>query len=244
MSRTTRPSRGSRGPTALRHRCRLLATLCLACTPALAADLGVQVLDKVTGHAVEGASVCLGTPAEPQQLGGRRTPANGSVSFRDLPSAPLTLVVTAPSYAPERRSVEATLERQAVMILLAKGRGPSFSCSIPAPAQPVVEAAPLQIPGFRINGGATSTTNRRVTLDFAIPQGANSYRASESPELAGSDWAPLPATPTFELSAKPGEKTVFLQVRRYRHVDGASLETRSGVTSATIVLQGSVDSRR
>jgi len=214
----------------------LLAGLCCVPLPVLGADLGVQVLEKATGQPIVGASVCLGTPAEPMQLGGLRTPANGRVTFSELPAAALTLVVASPGRRPERRTIAIGQDHQVVTLLLARGQGSSWSCNVPAPRpEPTVSAT--RISGFRINNGAPTTNQRQVRLDFRSPEGANSYRASESARFAGAHWQPLSRRPAFELSAGAGTKTIFLQVRRYRQVQGASLETRSATASASIELE-------
>ena len=214
----------------------LLAALCCTPLPGLGASLEVQVLEKTTGHPIGGASVCLGTPVEPMQLGGHRTPVNGRVSFRDLPAAALTLVVADPDHRAERRTIVTSQDHHEVTLLLARGQGSSWSCNVPAP-RPEPSGSAMRISGFRINDGAPTTKQRQVRLDFRVPEGANSYRASESAGFAGTDWQPLSGRPRFELSPSAGKKTIFLQVRRYRQVQGASLETRSATVSASVVLE-------
>ncbi len=214
----------------------LVTALCCTPLPGLGASLEVQVLEKTTGHPIGGASVCLGTPAEPMQLGGHRTPANGRVSFKNLPAAALTLVVAEPNHRPEHRTIAISQDHRVVTLLLARGQGSSWSCNVPAPPpEPSVSA--MRISGFRINDGARTTNRRQVRLDFRAPEGANSYRASESASFAGAQWQPPSRRPAFELSAGAGKKTIFLQVRRYRQVQGASLETRSAMASASIELE-------
>jgi hypothetical protein len=73
-------------------------------------------------------------------------------------------------------------------------------------------------------------------LDFSS-DGATQYRASESSDLADAQWRPVEGTPTFELSAGPGRKTVYLELRRYREAEGARLETRSDVLADSIVVR-------
>jgi hypothetical protein len=198
----------------------------------LAGDLTVRVLAKSTGKPLEGASVCLGTNADPVQLGARRTSADGKAAFRDVPGAPLSLIVSRSGYQSERRGVSAGPFDQDITMLLATGRSAGFSCEAGA----VVSARPAPAPGFRLDRGAPVTTDRRVTLDFAS-DGATQYRASESSDFAGAEWQPIEGTPTFELSAGPGRKTVYLQLRRYRETEGARLETRSDALSDSIVLR-------
>jgi len=239
-SHLSQPDRASDrgGPT---QRARLLplliAAVCSLPAAALAGDIEVTVLEKTTGRALQGASVCLGTPADSIQLGGELSAGNGSVLFRDVPSAPLVLIVSKDGFITQRLPISGAPRNRGRVVLLGKGPQSPFSCRIPA-FRPTMEqpGADLGTPGLAINGGARSTHQRRVRLDVATPSDANQFRASESADLSGAEWLPLNGPPSFQLSPGRGLKRVYIQLRRYREIRGATLETRSGTTWDAIRL--------
>jgi hypothetical protein len=192
----------------------------------------VRVLNKSTGQPLEGASACLGTSADPVQLGARRTGPDGKAAFQDVPGAPLSLIVSKSGYRSERKSVSGGPYDQEQTVLLAKGGGGGYSCEAGA----VVSRDAGPPPSFVLDRGAGVTTDRTVSLDFSS-EGATDYRASESSTFGDAEWRAIEGTPRFELSAGPGRKTVYLQLRRYREAEGARLETRSEILSDSIVLR-------
>lgn len=231
----SRAGRVFAGPCVPRGEAVVCAFLVLVALPLVGwgADLQVRVMSRETGRVVPNVSVCLGTPADPSQLGARRTPGDGTVLFRDVPRAPLILTVSGVGYRPEERRLSA-LDHNAVMVVqVTTGGGPPVGCEAP----PLERARGFVVPGFRINAGADSTGRRRVTLNFVVPDGVTEYRASESPEFPDAQWREIRRAPTFELSPGEGTKTVYLQLRRYREVEGARLETRSRVAADSIRLR-------
>jgi hypothetical protein len=66
---------------------------------------------------------------------------------------------------------------------------------------------------FTINGGASSTTSRTVTLNNTTTNNPTQYRASESTTFPGATWLPYSSAPSFELSAGADTKVVYLQTR-------------------------------
>ena len=84
------------------------------------------------------------------------------------------------------------------------------------------------VTSFVINGGATKTTSRTVTLESSTSNGATEYRASESSTFAGAAWQPYTAAATFELSAGNVTKRVYFQTR--------NVAGESALRSDTIVL--------
>jgi len=77
----------------------------------------------------------------------------------------------------------------------------------------------------------TALGSGEVTLYAAVSGPApGEYRASENSSFAGSSWQPYVANPRFRLSAGPGQKRVYYQVRST--VDGTLLE--SNVSSDVI----------
>lgn len=219
-----------------RRRVRLtLAAIGLAALPVVGsgADLTVRVVDRDDAVPIEGAAVCLGTSADPSQLGGYWTPADGRVVFAEVPRAPLVLTVSKGGYRAQRRQVTIGPGDQVLRIVLPAGGGEEFACD----ASARFEQPGLTVSRFRINDGAAVTGRRQVTLDFEVSAPATEYRAGESPDLAGAQWRAMEPAPSFELSPGPGRKTVYLQVRRHREVQGARLETQSDVVSDAIRLQ-------
>ena len=97
-------------------------------------------------------------------------------------------------------------------------------------------AVGLRVDSCEINGGVNSTAGRRITLDCVVHGRATHYRASEDPAFKDADWRPYEPSPRFRLSAPPGEKTVYYQVRRYSETSGASLQMVSNVADDSIRL--------
>jgi hypothetical protein len=86
------------------------------------------------------------------------------------------------------------------------------------------------VSSFDINGGAASTTSRKVTLDNTAINSPTYYKASESPDFAGKKWLVYKEAPKFKLSAGAGTKTVYFKVKN--GID------ESSVASDTITLEG------
>ncbi len=212
-----------------------LPAIGLAALPAVVsgADLTVRVVDGDDANPVEAAAVCLGTLADPSQLGGYWTPADGRVVFTKVPRAPLVLTISKSGYRAQRRRITIGPGDQIIQMVLPAGGGEEFACD----ADTQFEAPGLTVTSFRINHGAAVTARRRVTLDFEVSGDATEYRAGESPDLTAAQWRSMEPAPSFELSPGPGSKTVYLQVRRRREAQGARLETQSEVVSDTIRLR-------
>ncbi|HBF33256.1 TPA: hypothetical protein DDW35_01705 [Candidatus Sumerlaeota bacterium] len=100
-----------------------------------------------------------------------------------------------------------------------------------------------------INGGATETENRTITLISSISGQAQWYQASESKTFAGARWSEYGSTDkhTLQLSAKNGLKTVYFRFKNYAgHISNqisapitlnmpvvSSLKINEGATSTT-----------
>jgi hypothetical protein len=104
--------------------------------------------------------------------------------------------------------------------------------SVTVAADTVTEVETLNLPrqqgDFDINGGASYTRERDVTLGLTV-QNAVEMRIAESPELAGVAWVSFESQPIFTLSEGDGLKTIYVQ---YRDAD----EVESPVFSSSIVL--------
>lgn len=212
----------------------LCATAGLLFLPASqAANLSVQVLERGSGTPLVGAAVCLGTGANPDQFGALRTGSDGAVLFDDILDAPLVLTVSKTGFRGERRDIPGMRTDRVTTVLLPRG-GLGPRCDAPNAGAEELE---LRISGFEIDGGAPVTRDRRVTLNFNSDGDATEYRASESRDFANASWQPLAGKHTFELSRGPGEKRVYVQLRKYRQAEGLRLETMSEVVSDTIELR-------
>jgi len=102
--------------------------------------------------------------------------------------------------------------------------------------QSAVKSATIQLivvpvlQSLQINGGATSTSNRTVTLNNTTTGGTPTYYiTSQSPTFAGAVWKPYSTDPSFTLSATEGPKTVYFKVKNVAGV--------SSVLPANIMLE-------
>jgi hypothetical protein len=86
---------------------------------------------------------------------------------------------------------------------------------------------PPSISSFRINNGATYTTNTIVTLNNVCVNTPTHYMASESSNFSGASWQIWSATPKFTLSLGYGKKTIYFKVK--------NSEGESPVASDTII---------
>jgi hypothetical protein len=74
-----------------------------------------------------------------------------------------------------------------------------------------------RISSFKINNDAAETTTQSVTLNFSTATGSmpTQYRSSERADFGGVAWKPLGGSTSalpFELSARAGSKTAYLQL--------------------------------
>jgi hypothetical protein len=84
------------------------------------------------------------------------------------------------------------------------------------------------VTSLAINGGATSTTSRVVTLNNTATGSPTHYQASESSTFAGAPWLPYSAAPSLTLSAANGVKRVYVRVR---NAEGTVSTVRSDTIS-------------
>jgi hypothetical protein len=79
----------------------------------------------------------------------------------------------------------------------------------------LAKLAPV-VSSFKINGGAVSTVNRKVTLNnTVVGTTPTHYMASESSSFKGAVWHPYSNAPSFTLSPTDGSggKTVYFKVK-------------------------------
>lgn len=203
-----------------------------------AANLQIQVMAEDKKTPLEKAAVCLGTSPNPQQFGASLTDKKGRVLFHELQPVPLILTVSKPGFRGEQRIVgRQTLNRVMVVSLAPGGGGPT--CQVPPQAKGEPPAAvALQVKDLAINRGASLTQSRKVTLSFTVEGKPTQYRASQFPDFRDAPWQTFALTPQFELSPGSGEKTIYLQVRRHREIDGSHLQTVSNTAKDSIYFSG------
>ncbi len=211
----------------------LLATAIPALAPA--SELRVRVFERGGRQPLAGASVCLGTSANPLQFGSDQTDREGYAVFMDIPRAPLLITASKSGYKGEQQSlVTSTVQRLLVMSLPTGGGGPVCT---PAGDRAAADTGGLQISDFSINKGAAASPDRQVHLDHHVSGSPNQYRVSEDPDMSTTPWQPYTSQPVFVLSPDNGKKTVYFQVRRYSKINGADIQTISPVAHDSIVLQ-------
>jgi len=219
----------------LQRRLAWAAALGLLAPPLWAADLTVRVSVRDTGEALAGASVCVGTPADPAQFGARRTGEEGSAVFSELPRAPIVITVSKEGYRGRRLPLEGLgADHQLLLAMPWGGGGPE--CTAPPRVAEAEESERLGVARFRIEDGAAVTRDRAVTLSYTLTGQATHYRASERRDFRDSQWRALDESPEYELSEGSGTKTVYFQVRRHESVGQSEIETLSNVASDSIVL--------
>jgi hypothetical protein len=82
-------------------------------------------------------------------------------------------------------------------------------------------AAPPSISGFSVNGGASSTNTRNVTLSITYTGTLPThYMASENPSFSGAEWLSWTANPEFVLSAGYETKTVYVKLKNNFGISG------------------------
>jgi hypothetical protein len=200
-----------------------------------AADVRIRVVDATKRTALGDASVCLGTPADPEQFGALRSDSQGNVTFSGVPVTPLMLTVSRDQYRGYR--VQHGAKRFDVVIevgLQTGGLGPTCDAPLTAGA---AEQARLAISGFSINAGQRVTNRRDVSISATVAGGPTHYRVSERADFGDAEWQPFALPTRFELSRTRGAKTVYFQVRRFRSSGEASMQSVSAIAQAEIFLQ-------
>lgn len=214
----------------------LVGTLALT-TNTHAADVTVRVLDKVSGEPLGGAAVCLGTTAQTDQFGAYLTPGDGTVVFRKVPVTTMALTVSKQGYMGYRDiKPPAANDRVFVVPLPQGGLGPQCRTAVAYEGQGA-PAQGLHVGALRIAGGRAVTHDRTVTLRATVKGEPTEYRASERPDFEGAEWRPYQEPIRFQLSPGHGRKTVYFQVRKYRKLNGASLQSTSNVVKDSIRLE-------
>ena len=213
----------------------LLSVLLMLPLAASAADIRVRIFTRAEQLPLANAAVCLGTSARIDQFGARLTDTEGYVSFPDVPRAAILVTVSRPGYKAEQETlVTSTANRMLVMSLSTGGGG--TPCPLSDSVSSVYEGG-LGISRFVLNNGKALTADRAVTLNHRLNGQPTQYRASERADFHAAEWQDYAPAPVFQLSADPGKKVVYFQVRRHATVGGAVIETLSPVVRDSITLQ-------
>jgi hypothetical protein len=200
-----------------------------------AADIQVRVFERGGKAPLAGVAVCLGTPARIGQFGASMTDGSGNATFSNVPRATILVTASRDGYKAEQETIVSSTGNRMLVISLPTGGG-GTQCPLGETATRV-SAGGLGISRFAMSSGAAVTTTRNVTLDNVVSGAPTQYRASEMANFRGAGWQDYTQAPAFQLSAGPGKKTIYFQVRRHASLNGANLETLSPVRKDTIVLR-------
>jgi hypothetical protein len=88
----------------------------------------------------------------------------------------------------------------------------SFTESSPAVKDDILAMAPT-VTSFKVNAGAASTANAKVTLNNVAANSPTHYMASEKPDFAGASWQIYSTAPSLILGTGSGTKTVYFKVK-------------------------------
>jgi len=208
----------------------------LVCQAGEAAEIRIHVSDRQLGNALEHASVCLGTPANPVQFGGQFTGENGYAVFEEVPETPLILTVSRPEYTGyQRRQTARRFDITLRVGLATGGLGPICDLG-EVEISPALTDGPVTISTFRLDDVAPSGGGREVRLNAVVTGNPTHYRVAEHWGFEGVEWIEYKSQPLHEISEGAGEKRVYFQVRRMKQLDGAQVESLSGIAQATIYL--------
>lgn len=213
----------------------ILLLFSLASMAVTAADIQVRVFERGGKAPLTGVAVCLGTPARIGQFGASLTDGNGTATFNNVPRATVLVTASRDGYKAEQETMVSSSSNRMLVISLPTGGG-GTRCPLDETTARV-SGGGLAISRFVMSNGAAVTTSRNVTLDNRVSGHPTQYRASEMANFGGAGWRDYTQAPAFQLSAGPGKKTIYFQVRRYASLNGANLETLSPVRKDTIVLQ-------
>lgn len=215
----------------------VFAALVLCGLPLLAkaADLSIRIHERGGKSTLQGVSVCLGTPADPDQFGADLTGYDGVAIFRNVPPAPLLITASKSGYKAEQQSlVTNNMNRLLTMSLSNGGGGPVCDARS---ARTFTGSGPIRVTQFKINKGVAVASTPDVSLNHNAEGVPTHYRASEHPEFTGADWQAYTAEPGFKLSPGNGRKVVYFQLRRFSDMNGANLEVLSPIARDTIDLR-------
>ncbi len=189
------------------------------------ASLDIQVMDVATGEALSGAAVCLGTAAAGSQFGSLVTNERGVARFRSVPASPLQVTVSRPGYQAERRELGPLFEPRMLVLKLESGWRKEPVC---AGLSASTEATGrLKITGL----DAAALMPGAVQVRTQVQGDAGQIRVSASPDFFGASWQPYETSVNYPLGHA---RQLYVQVRRYTEIDGATLQSVSPVATVRV----------
>ncbi len=209
-------------------RMQILFTLLVASAPGMSMALTVQVLDRTAGEAIQGASVCLGTRANPEQLGAKRTAADGMVRFDKALPDQVLVTVTKSGFKGNRQVLETASTNQMLVLKLASGGG-GPQCSAPATQSNGQDSGGLRIVEVDVAKQVSTGAEDHVLVSVNVEGKANQIRISESADMSEAEWQALRTPIAYRLGGNSGARDIYLQVRRYAQAEGAKIEVISPV---------------
>ncbi len=206
----------------------LTIVLGLASVNAHAAKFGVRVVG-ADGLPVAGAAVCIGTAGDYKQFGAFFTSIDGDVIV-DVPAVPLVVTVSKSRFSGVRLNEPARRFNLVKTIQLHDGV-PGPRCRAGSSLADAGSSSDSQ--GLEIASVSVSESAFNVAVVPSISGDANSYRMSRSKSMDNAQWQNMSSR---SIMVEPGllGGTVYLQVRRYRAVEGATLEAQSNVVPVNL----------
>ncbi|MDT8386178.1 MAG: hypothetical protein RQ736_01585 [Thiogranum sp.] len=192
--------------------------------------LTVQVLGGSTGDAIENASVCLGTSANPEQLGAKRTAIDGMARFDITLPDQVLITVAKPGFKGSRQLLQTGSPNQMLVLKLASGGG-GPQCSAPATQSNRQDSGGLNIVDIDVAKPASTGTADHVLVSVAVEGKANQIRISGSADMSETEWQALRNPIAYQLDGSSGPREIYIQVRRYAQTEGANIEIISPVRS-------------
>lgn len=214
-----------------------LLTLALgfASANAHAAKFGVRVVG-ADGLPVAGAAVCVGTHGNYKQFGAFFTSSEGDVTL-DVPAVPLVVTVSKNRFSGVRLDEPARRFNLIKTVKLHDGvPGPrcrAGSSLADSGGDTGGNNSSASTSGLLIAGVSVNDSAFNVAVTPSITGDANSYRMSRSKSMNNAKWRNLSAR---SITVDPNllGSTVYLQVRRFKQVDGATLEAHSNIVPVNL----------
>lgn len=197
----------------------------MATSPAQAGQFGLKVLDQ-SGHAVSGASVCIGLPGNYKQFGSSFTDSEGLVVM-EVPDVPLVVTVSKTRFSGMRMSEPARGFSLIKEVVLPEGvPGPRCRAGSTMADGPSI----IQVERVDVIESADATS-----LQLDVSGAPSHYRVSRHAEFSDANWQAYDSRIVLPLSlARQGQ--IFLQMRRFEGSSDSWLEARSSVVEVLLPL--------
>ncbi len=192
--------------------------------------LEVRVFDKQSGRAVDGASVCLGTTARPDQFGALRANEDGVVRFEGLTQIPASLLATVSKQGFQGRQqlVEPLYQSRVLVVKIAAGGG-GPDCEAPAEVSDADASSGLTIARIDVKTDPSAGGSGKVLIAAVASGAVNQIRISEQANFDGASWQTYQPAVPFSLSEGRGLKQIHVQVRRVSEAEGARIQVMSPI---------------